>query len=676
MEKLKFMINIRVKVKLIVLLSLALVIVPNLFVTNQGEKQFYFEDKKIPEIIIQKPSIASSVYYEDTTGFAHNVYVSGNYAYVGDEVSGLAVIDISDPTNPGTPIYEATNSTAYGVYVSGDNVYVGDGSAGLAVIDISDPTNPGAPVYESTGGTAQGIYVSGDYAYMGVESSGLVVIDISDPTNPGSPVYVATTGISHGVYVSGDYAYVGVGNSGLAIIDISDPTSPGAPVYEDTAGLAYDVYVSGDYAYVGDGSTGLAIIDVSDPTNPGTPIYKDTTGSAHGVYVSGFYAYVGDYDSGLAVIDISDPTNPGMPYYEDTNGFAHGVYVSGGYAYVGDGDSGLAVIEISIPIDPGTPIYEEIPFLISFMLAAIFIFISIALANIIRHRPKWRGLKDISFTTAYPRVIKPGKEYSLSVFPQLPKFKNDIQQIIKTKEKQEDFNSYFPTVEPILELKCATELKFIPLVEGITFDPVKQDVPWYRDIKEVTFRIITDSKNLGNLLGGAIDIYKDSLFIGQIPLSIKVSQEEKPTEIVNVNNKMFERLFISYSHTDQTLIDNFIIAYKSLGIKVKIDKDALSAGDTWWEKLKELIEKSDVFQLYWSNKAKESENVTNEWKHALKILEHGEKAKNFIRPCYWEDPMPIPPEDLKKIHFYKINIEKLDFRRKIKKKIKKGTSNK
>jgi len=262
------------------------------------------------------------------------------------------------------------------------------------------------------------------------------------------------------------------------------------------------------------------------------------------------------------------------------------------------------------------------------------------------------------------------------MFPQLPKLKEDIKKFIETKERQEEFNSYFPTVNPIINLKCSIELKFIPKVEGITFSPTKQDVVWYRDIKEVTFRVNVDLKDIGKILVGAIDIYKDSLLIGQIPISFTVSQEEKPTEIVKVKNKMFESLFISYSHADETLIDNFIIAYESLGITVKIDKDALKSGDIWQEKLIELIEESDVFQLYWSNKARESENVTKEWKHALKILKSGDKAKSFIRPCYWELPMPEIPEELRQIHFYKISIENLDFRKKIRKKIKKGTSKK
>jgi hypothetical protein len=227
---------------------------------------------------------------------------------------------------------------------------------GLAIIDISNPSNPGTPNYENTTGPANGVYVSGDYAYVATAGSGLAIINISDPTNPGTPIYADTDGGASGVYVSGDYAYVGDGLSGLAVIDISDPTNPGTPVYADTNHSAGDVYVSGDYAYVADGHMGLAIIDISDPTNPGTPIYKYTADSAYGVYVSGDYAYVAASSSGLAVIDISDPSNPGTCIYEDLDQLAYGIYVSGDYAYVADGNSGLAVIQVRRRYDITDPI--------------------------------------------------------------------------------------------------------------------------------------------------------------------------------------------------------------------------------------------------------------------------------------------------------------------------------
>ena len=283
----------------------------------------------------------------NTADIALEVFVSESYAYVADRLSGLAIIDVSDPANPGAPVYRDTSGWSGGVYVTGGYAYVGDGPSGLAIIDVSDPANPGTPVYRDTSGESGGVYVTGGYAYVADRLSGLAIIDVSDPANPGTPVYRDTSGDSWEVYVTGGYAYVADRDSGLAIIDVSDPENPGAPVYRDTSGWSNGVYVTGGYAYVADGDSGLAIIDVRDPENPGAPVYRDISGWSRGVYVTGGYAYVADQISGLAIIDVSDPTNPGTPVYRDTSGWSPGVHVTGGNAYVADGDSGFRVIDVS-----------------------------------------------------------------------------------------------------------------------------------------------------------------------------------------------------------------------------------------------------------------------------------------------------------------------------------------
>ena len=308
-----------------------------------------FDEKDSNEMFKEHLPRESSVFYETTSGDTYDVYVSGDYAYLAVGSFGLAIINISDPTNPGAPIYKNTNGFAYEVYVSGDYAYVADGAFGLAVINISDPTNPGTLIYEDTDGYAFGVYVSGDYAYV-ADESGLAVIDISDPTNPGLPNYENTAGDAYGIYVSGDYAYMANWQAGLAVINISDPTNPSTLAYENTGGASQGVYVSGDYAYVADYS-GLAVINISDPRNPGLPIYESTSGIARDIFVNGNYAYIADGNSGLAVINISDPTNPGTPMYETTDGQAEGIYVSGNYAYVADFFS-LAVVEVAESIVP------------------------------------------------------------------------------------------------------------------------------------------------------------------------------------------------------------------------------------------------------------------------------------------------------------------------------------
>ena len=138
------------------------IVIPNLLISIQRDFEIPIDEKNPNEIINTQTPQESSVYYEDTTGYAGGVYVSGDYAYVADGFSGLAVINISNPINPGTPVYEDTTGYARDVYVSGDYAYVADYMSGLAVIEISDPTNPGTPVYEDTNGSARGVYVSGD----------------------------------------------------------------------------------------------------------------------------------------------------------------------------------------------------------------------------------------------------------------------------------------------------------------------------------------------------------------------------------------------------------------------------------------------------------------------------------------------------------------------------------
>jgi len=176
----------KINLLLIIVLISIFVVIPNLLIYIQRDFEISIDEKNPNEIINTWSPQESSVYYEETTGYAHGVYVSGDYAYVAD-YSGLAVIDISDPTNPGTPIYENTTGNANGVYVSGDYAYVADDFSGLAVIDISDPTNPGIPVYEDTTGYACGVYVSGDYAYV-ADSSSLAVIQIRKRVDMEDPI--------------------------------------------------------------------------------------------------------------------------------------------------------------------------------------------------------------------------------------------------------------------------------------------------------------------------------------------------------------------------------------------------------------------------------------------------------------------------------------------------------
>jgi hypothetical protein len=290
----------------------------------------------------------------DTPDRAHGVAVSKNYAYVTDlgnnYVSGLQIIDITDPANPTLKGSYDTPGFAYELAISGNYAYVADWYS-LQIIDVSDPANPTFKSSYSIPDSAWGVTLSGNYAYVACRMSGLYIIDVSDPSNPTFKGLHNTPGSVYDVAISGNYAYVADFHSGLRIIDITDPANSTLKESYETSHLALTgITVSENYAYVTDaGSTpGLQIINITDPSNP---IFKgsyNTPSFAHKIALSGNYAYV-TCKSSLQIIDISDPSNPTFIGLYNMPDESHGVAAFGNYAYVAVYTSGLQIIDITDP---------------------------------------------------------------------------------------------------------------------------------------------------------------------------------------------------------------------------------------------------------------------------------------------------------------------------------------
>ena len=113
-----------------------------------------------------------------------------------------------------------------------------------------------------------------------------------------------------------------------------------------------------------------------------------------------------------------------------------------------------------------------------------------------------------------------------------------------------------------------------------------------------------------------------------------------------------EEIFVSYSHKDSAIVLACKKAYEALGFNVLIDIDTLRSGQVWNDELMNMINRSTIFQLFWSQNSYQSKYCQQEWEHALKRNKEG-----FIRPVYWEIPMPKPPEELSKYHFEFMEFE-------------------
>ncbi|MET0650002.1 MAG: Ig-like domain-containing protein [Pyrinomonadaceae bacterium] len=245
-------------------------------------------------------------------GFANNVDVSGDFAYVAAGSAGLQVIDVSDRRAPRIVGSLDTPGNANDVKVVGRRAYVADGSAGLRIIDVSNTAAPSLLGTLDTSGDARDIVVVGDRAYVADGSAGLKIIDVSNPQSPALLGALDTPGSANGVDVVGNIAVVADGNS-LRTIDVTNPASPAALGSVSTTS-SKDLTVEGNTAYVADYTGSLRVIDISTPAAP--RLLASTTQSLGGILTdvakSREFVFGADelFPNGVSITNVANPAAP------------------------------------------------------------------------------------------------------------------------------------------------------------------------------------------------------------------------------------------------------------------------------------------------------------------------------------------------------------------------------
>lgn len=297
----------------------------------------------------------------DTPYNCWDVDVAGDYAYVADWHSpGFCVIEVADPTNPlviGSTGGSSANYTRVAV-AKADTVYVVDNYHGVRVFDVTDPTDPAFAGLITTGGFVWDLDVQDEYLYVIDDINGLWIFDMALSANePDLVGHCELPDYNSGVHVVGDYAYVAASHEGLQIVDVSDKEDPqvvGVLPAPDAYAVFNYVHVVDNMAYVtvGGGSfarEGLLIVNVDYPSAPyvvnSLGIYFQ---NAHDVFVADDFAYVTAGNKGLFVADVSNPRFP--PFFSsfsETDYLPTIVEASGDYAYVLDNLNGLRVFDIT-----------------------------------------------------------------------------------------------------------------------------------------------------------------------------------------------------------------------------------------------------------------------------------------------------------------------------------------
>jgi hypothetical protein len=331
-----------------------------------------------PYIIDGNSPLASAQETEPLTlvnhlgGEANAVFVTGNYVYVGFGPE-LAVLDISNPTQPVRTGYLLLPDTVRDIQVVGGYAYAVTGQAGLHLVDVSAPTMPTLVSTFTPPGEGREVAIANHYAYLetikrfdGQEfvGGGVRAIDISNPTAPREVAFFPSiedeyyyVSIAHTSVPDKAYIFEGGWKHGHTILDVSNPVTPVESVSTDgISEYGHSAILTDHLAYVFS-RQGMQITDLSGPSPPTQLALFSHWGSIAKTIIANDMAYlvVSEFirvSGNVWLVDVSNSARPTLTGNYFVSGQARDIAVADNYLYVAAGSSGLRVVDISSPDVP------------------------------------------------------------------------------------------------------------------------------------------------------------------------------------------------------------------------------------------------------------------------------------------------------------------------------------
>jgi|GEM_PF-5433968 len=266
-------------------------------------------------------------------------------------------------------------------------------------------------------------------------------------------------------------------------------------------------------------------------------------------------------------------------------------------------------------------------------------------ASVLRDKPRER----IEFRTIWPRSLGVGQWHSLLVY---------VYRGVKGwKSARMDFERHLLGEDSLqvidaAEVVAGAEIAIVPMLSGVDFNPPRVTLQWLESWHRVEFRMRARNASV-SFVKGLIAFYVGPVQIAETPIAVNVITEpEKDDMFAESCAFPYASIFVSYAHEDAPIVEAMEKIGKVIGNSYLRDIVVLRSGEKWREALLRHIEQSNIFQLCWSTAAKHSIEVAEEWALALSL-----NRDKFIRPVFWERPMPKCPPELQHLHFQHLDID-------------------
>jgi hypothetical protein len=268
---------------------------------------------------------------------------AASWACVADRFEGIALIRLQPLSSPVLDTSLLVASYSLDIAVQGGHAYVANEMTGLKVLDISNPATPAEVGALDTAGQwplCEAIELRDSFCYAGWVGD-VRTFDITDPAHPVSAGYCNTFNPPQDLVLRDSLIYAAQANR-FQIINVARPRAPVLVGSCVIAGTGTDLLVVDSLAYVS--SLPSSIINISDPATP--RVIGTLPFCAYGIIVIDTFALASEGGDSILVFSVSDPTSPrrlnsvvltGSPQYtNDIELVGTRLYTAGSYVHVLD----------------------------------------------------------------------------------------------------------------------------------------------------------------------------------------------------------------------------------------------------------------------------------------------------------------------------------------------------
>lgn len=280
---------------------------------------------------------------------------------------------------------------------------------------------------------------------------------------------------------------------------------------------------------------------------------------------------------------------------------------------------------------------------------------------------------SVQFSAYHPSALRPGSWHRLLVYAHLDSalaaVAADAGQVLGTEAAAYRAQQ----VSASLGLVPGTLVTLVPQGAGLAFDPPRSELRWGGRWQRADFQLCATGERAGHVVTAAVACYVGPLLVAEVRLPMVVLTDSaspqdnpadggaepgfRPVEPVTEQRqtaRLYQAIFASYSHADTAIVEAVEKAYAALGMDYLRDVMTLKSGQSWSDELLRMIDRADIFQLFWSQSASRSAYVEQEWRHALDRAQA--KGPAFIRPVYWEPQIAPVPAPLAALHFAPVDF--------------------